>query len=152
MWYYEIMTFQSGIIVIKKIEFRNLTEKKNQNFLLKKSNMIDIRTSIVISPRPWTEVLFQSCATICRSLTLKFSFTRFQPFRLKEPSIRSVCSRGLPFGSLLHSLRTITRFEDMIFLERREDVYMIRSDVSTWMYFVLAQNVVLVTFGTSDKL
>ena len=44
-------------------------------------------------------------------------------FRLKELSIRSVCSRGLPFGSLLHSLRTITRFEDMIFLERREDVY-----------------------------
>ena len=40
----------------------------------------------------------------------------------------------------------------MIFLERREDVYMIRSDVSTWMYFVLAQNVVLVTFGTLEKL
>ena len=62
-----------------EIEFRNLTEKKKSKLsFLKKSNMIDIRTSIVISPRPWIEVLFQSCATISRSLTLKFSFTRFQ--------------------------------------------------------------------------
>ena len=124
-------------------------QKKNQNFLLKIKHDRYQDQHFNLST---TELLFQSCATISRNLTLKFSFTRFQPFRLKEPSIRSVCSRGLPFGSLLHSLRTITRFEDMIFLERREDVYMIRSDVSTWMYFVLAQNVVLVTFATSDKL
>ena len=146
MWYYEIMSFQS--VLWNRVSKFDRKKKSKLSFKKIKHDRYQDQYCNLSTTLNWSFV------SILRHNLQEPYLKVFlsHGFRLKEPSIRSVCSRGLPFGSLLHSLRTITRFEDMIFLERREDVYMIRSDVSTWMYFVLAQNVVLVTFGTSDKL
>ena len=67
--------FKLGLIVIlkKATSFEILIEKSKTFSKNWKSNMTDIRTNIVTSSRPSILVLFQSCATISRSVfTLKF--------------------------------------------------------------------------------
>ena len=135
-----IMTFKFWLIVIKK---RVLSfYRKIQNFLFEKlkikhdryqNQYCNLSTTFNFS---FVSILHHNLQK--PYLPKRISFTRCQTRTLNTSGLFKV-KECCFLGGCFTNLRTITRFEEVIFLERREDAYTIRSvDVSAWMYFVLA--------------
>ena len=131
-----IMTFKFWLIVIKKTIFGAFIEKIKTFFSKNWKSNITFNFSFVSILRHNLQKPYlpsRVSATWCQT---QRTFNTSGMFKVKECCFSKAC---------FTNLRTITRFEEVIFLEKREDAYTVRSvDVLTWIYFVLAHNVVRV--------